>query len=183
MNISSFRTARSGQAMTEVLIGLIAIMVVVSSILQIASMTRAHTDVMIDARKEVAELCMFDLAPGMDFLTDADYIRDWYEGNDQMRLSRDDEHDSGDAASFQMLIADPTAPDPSDWSIIDSAPNNRISRLRSDPLVINSLGLVKGSSSESAQLDMLPAFRHMVYAADSIDVEATVWMTLCKGIY
>ncbi len=173
-------TSKSGQALIEVMIGMVVILVLVSSILQIASMCRAHTDVMVEARAEAAERCMFELGPGMETLSDADYIGDWNEGNDQRRLSRDDEHDTGDTAAFQEKVVDKSA---TDWSIIDSVPNNRISRLRADPMVISSFGLVKGYATDSAKLDMLPAFRHLVYKADSIDVEATTWMTLCKGVY
>lgn len=183
MRTSGFRKSRSGQAIVEVMVGMVVILVLISSILQIASMCRAHTDVMVEARADAAELCMFELEPGMDLLSNADYIRDWHEGADERRLSRDDEHDTGDAAAFQMLVVDKTADDPSDWDIINASPNNRITRLRSDPMVISSFGLVKGRATDSAKLDMLPAFRHLVYKADSIEVEATTWMTLCKGIY
>jgi len=164
-------------------------MVLVSGLLHMVAMCSAHTDVMVEARADAAELCMFELAPGMDLLSDADYIRDWREGDDERRLSRDDEHDTGDAAAFQMLVVDKTANDASDWDIIDASPNNRITRLRSDPMVISSFGLVKGRAHKSLDLNDQgdlrgrPAFKHLVYGADSIDVEATTWMTLCKGIY
>jgi len=177
------RHPRSGQALVELMVGLVVVMVLVAGILQIASMTSAHTDAMAEARQEVAPLTLLDLEPGMGVLSDADYIKDWHEGADERRLSRDDYSDDGNTVGFQDLIVDKTAHDPSGWAVIDSSPNNRISALRADPMVITSFGLVKGSATESARLDMLPAFRHLVYRSDTIDVEATAWMTLCKGIY
>ena len=181
--IPSANTSKSGQAMVEVMVGMVVILVLISSILQIASMCRAHTDVMVEAREKAAELCMFELPPGIDIISDAEYIGDWYEGDDQRRLSRDDENDTGDTTAFQSLVVDKSVNDAGGWDVIDGVPNNRISRLRSDPMVISSFGLVKGRATDSAKLDMLPAFRHLVYEADSIEVEATAWMTLCKGVY
>ena len=181
--IPSANTSKSGQAMVEVMVGMVVILVLISSILQIASMCRAHTDVMVEARAKAAERCMFELPPGIDIISDAKYIGDWYEGDDQRRLSRDDENDTGDTTAFQSLVVDKSVNDAGGWDVIDGVPNNRISRLRSDPMVISSFGLVKGRATDSAKLDMLPAFRHLVYEADSIEVEATAWMTLCKGVY
>ncbi len=176
------RGSRCGQALVELMVGLVVVMILVAGLLQMSSMTSAHTDVMIEAREEAALLAMLDLGPDMDVLSDADYIRDWHEGGDGRRLSRDDFSDTGDAAAFQGLVVDQTVAD-AGWDILNAAPNNRISRLRGDPMVVSSFGLVKGRATESARLDMLPAFRHLIYQADSIDVEATAWMTLCKGLY
>lgn len=173
---------KSGQALVEVMIGIVAIMVLVSAILQIALMTKAHTDVMVKARAKAGSLAMTDLAPGMNLISNPDFIRDWDEGNDGRRLSKDDEFFTGDVDSFQGTIVNSSVHDPSGWYVIDSAPDNRVSLLHSDPMVVNSLGLVRGTASETLSLS-LPAFRQLIYKADSIELEANAWMTLCKGVY
>lgn len=174
---------RSGQALTELMVGMVVVLVLVAGLLQLASIMRAHTDAMVEAREEAASLAMIELDPGMNLVSDADYIRDWHEGADERRLSRDDFSDTGNAADFQNTVVDKTVNDASGWNLLDGVPNNRISSLRSDAMVVTSFGLVKGSASESASLDTLPAFRHLIYSSDTIDVEATAWMTLCRGLY
>jgi hypothetical protein len=165
------------------MVGMIVVLVLVAGLLQLASLMKSHTDAMVEARQEAAVLAMIDLGPGLNLVSDADYIRDWHEGADDRRLSRDDFSDTGNTADFKNTVVDKTVNDQSGWGILDSVPNNRISGLRSDPMVISSFGLIKGSATESAQLDMLPAFRHLIYNSDKIDVEATAWMTLCGGLY
>lgn len=182
MNYFHWRN-KYGQALVEVMICIVVVMVLVSAILQIALMSKAHTDVMVEARSEAGNLAMTDLSQGMNLLADPEYIRDWFEGPDTRRLSRDDEHDAGDPGSFQSTIVNASVHDPSGWDIIDAAPYNRLSMLHADPLTVNSLGLVKGSASSTLSLEMLPAFRHLVYRSGSVELEATAWMTLCKGVY
>jgi hypothetical protein len=186
LNASGLRlqaSRRSGQALVELMVGLVVVMVLVSGLLQIASMCRAHTDVMVEARKDAAMLCMLDLGPGMVIASNPDYIRDWHEGGDDRRLSRDDESDTGDASAFHRQIIGSSVHNESAWSLVDAAPYNELSRLRNDPFVATSFGLVKGTAKDSASLSTLPAFRRLVYDSDTIDVEATTWMTLCKGVY
>jgi len=180
---SHHQKLKHGQALVEVMVGIVVVMVLVSAILQIALMSKTHTDVMVQARKEAGEIAMFDLAPGMNLLANPDYIKDWYEGDDGRRLSKDDEYDTGDIGSFQSIIVNSSVHDPSGWDTIDSAPDNRLSLLHSDPMVVNSIGLVKGTASDTLSLSLLPSFRHLIYRADSVELEATAWMTLCKGVY
>jgi hypothetical protein len=176
-------SAKTGQALVEFMIGMVVVLVLVSGLLQIASICKAHSDTMLDARKEAGIYAMTESGPGASLLFNPDYIKDWQEGGDGRMLTRDDVSVAGDPGSFQRTVVERTVQNPEEWDIIDAVPENRMSALRGDAGVINSLGLVKGSAKKKAQLDMIPAFKHLVYNADSIDVESEVWMTSTKDVY
>ena len=172
---------RSGQALVELLVGLVVILVLVAGLLQVASLTNTESDVMADARAEAGELAMMDVDSSIDLVYGTDYIHDWQPGSDTTRYTPDDVWSQGNPAGFENQIVNRASPTPAGWDIIDAVPDNRFTRLRKSGDPISCFGLVKGHEKKS--VEVIPAVRELLYRADTIQVESEVWMTSTKGIY
>ena len=173
-------TRHAGQAMIELMAGLVVVLAVFAGLLQIASLTRTHTEANVEARREAGSLTMLDTLDGLP-LTMPDYMRDRFEGPDTRRHSRDDTFDNANPANFDGLITQQTAPDQAGWDALNSVPGNAVSGLNGNPNPVAMFGLVRGQ--EEDQVELIPAVRSLLYHADSIDVEGKAWMTWTKGIY
>jgi hypothetical protein len=178
MQIWTPRTrARSGQAMMEVIAGLVVIMVLLIGIVGITSLTRAQTDTLVEARARAG-------ASSLDSTTISafpQHIADVNAGADGSAYSVDDETTDGDPAAFQNLVVDRTASTPSDWDTLDAVPRSPMTALRTSPSPVAEFGLVEGSAQET--IPLLPALRHLLYDAEEITIESRVWMTRTEGIY
>lgn len=163
--------------MIELIIGLVAVLVLVSGLLQVASLTKTHTDVMVEARRQAGRKAV-NLFGGSE---SAEYIRDWEPGDDEKRYTRDDSFTDGSRGAFVGTIVDKAGRAQNDWDIIARTANKGVSELRAGSEPTETFGLVRGY--ESRDVELLPAVRSLLYRAHSIDVESEVWMTWCTGIY
>jgi len=166
-----------GQAIVEFIVGLVAVLVLFAGLLQVASLTKTHTDTMVSARRLAAEQAMMDV----DAPTSPDYIAAWRIGADRKAYTRDDTFSPGDAGGFEDRIVDRAAQDLGGWGIVDGITGNRVSDLHGSAAPGSLFGLVEGQDRRS--VDLLPAVRDLIYAAPSIDVRCDVWMTRTKGLY
>ncbi len=169
--------ARSGQAMVEFLVALVAVLALLAGLLQIMSLGIAHSTVMNNARRQAGERAISRSI----VLDTPDYIREWQEGDDESRFSVDDEFSDADEGAFLSIIVDPAAGTPADWTVLDQLSDNELTILRFSPSTATRLGLVMGQDSETVPL--LPAVKHLLFDADEIEVESTVWMPRTTGIY
>ncbi|MDI6774938.1 MAG: hypothetical protein QME60_06040 [Verrucomicrobiota bacterium] len=172
---------RGGQALIEFMIGLVAVLALVAGLFQIASLVKSHTDTMVEARRQAGELANMELDQGVMLLSDADYIRDWEEGNDGKRHTRDDSFTTADDQAFAATFVGKAVPSPAGWDVLCQAPGDRLSAMNGAPNPTPYFGLVRGSSSINAPL--FQAARGLFHQADSIEVRCDVWMTWTKGIY
>jgi hypothetical protein len=172
-----YQYLKSGQAIVELMVGLVALLVLIAALLQVASLSSAHDATMVEARRQAGELAMMDAEPAFV----PDYILDWHAGPDTKRYTRDDTFTTADPAQFKGTIIDKAAADSTGWDRIDAVPNNRISRIHGSGMPQTELGFVKGTASTN--VDLLPVIQSLVYAADSITMETETWMTWTKGIY
>ncbi len=168
---------KQGQAMIELIIGLVAVLVLVSGLLQVASLTKNHTDAMVEARGEAGRKAV-DLFGGAE---SGDYIKDWEAGADGKRYTRDDDFTGGSRGAFVGTIVDKAGRSQEDWDIITRTPHKGMAELRSGAEPTETFGLLHGEARRDVVL--LPAVRSLLYRADSIDVESEAWMTWCTGIY
>ena len=168
--------ASSGQAIVEFAAGLVAVLVLVAGLLQVASLSAARTDAMVQARKAADSTAMLDIP----LYVPSPFIKHWDEGPDRKAYTRDDDFSTGDMPGFRNSIVDRTSPDESGWDIMSAIPRNDIATLR-ESAVSPVFGLVQGEASRS--FEILPAFRKLIYNAETITVKARVWMTRTRGIY
>jgi hypothetical protein len=174
---SHFPLSLAGQAMIEVMVGLVALIVLIAGLLQVASLTRARTDAMAAAREEAGGLALLDY-PVSDI---PDYIGEIDAGADGRTYSYDDERSGANAGAFDAIIVDRTVSDSSEWDVLEELPNSPFSDLHGAMMPAAAFGLVKGDASETVTL--LPAVRSLLYQANEINIECDVWMTWTRGIY
>ena len=163
--------------MIEFIVALVAVVALAAGLLQIASLGRAHTEAMVDARREAAARA---LSP-MSYLSDASYIEDWNEGPDGSRYTTDDEMAEDEGLSFQNIVVDRASPDDEGWTVYNGVPQNPFSSLRGAGNPSSVFGLTMGEADETVSL--LPAVQHLLYGADSLNVRCEVWLTRMEDIY
>lgn len=169
MSISSHK---SGQAIVEFVIALVAALVLFAALLQIASLSVKHNTIMNEARRKAG---MHALSGGIGGRA-PDYIHEWEAGPDKVNYSADDRMVRGNSAGFAYLAASAAH-----YRDLQGAIGpNMISSLVGDPDVVLD-GLQDGHDSDS--VDLVPVIRHLVYRADSIALESEVWLTELGDLY
>lgn len=163
--------------MIELAVALVVILAITAGLLQIASLGRAHTEVMVTARQEAGSLAMGPL-PAFD---SAEFILDWTPGPDGKRLTKDDVPRNGVTMPFNDVIVDHAAANEDQWEVLNDASRTEVQELRGHPDPASVFGLVKGYESE--KLPLLSAVQHLLYRAKYVEVEAEVWMTHTGNIY
>ncbi len=163
--------------MIEVMVGLVALLVLVAGALQLASLTKAQTDTVTEAREEAGRRSLSDLP----LSETPEYIRDIDAGADGRTYSYDDTTTRAGGGIFHDTITARAVSDPDQWSILDEAKNKSFSALNNAGSPIANFGLLKGSANRTVPL--LPAVRSLIYRADEIDLESDVWSTWTKGVY
>lgn len=173
--------SRSGQALVELLVSLVCLLVVLGALLQFISLGKAQSDVMAKAREEAGALAMMPTGGGAGIITGADYIRHWSPGSDASRHSADDSFSTASPSAFDSMIVERAAPVPADWAYINACAGNDLSAIRGSPAPAGQFSLLEGD--EDRMVDVLPAVQHLLYDKPVIKVEGRCWMTWTRGIY
>lgn len=186
----TFRGNPSGQALVEFLVGLVVVLALFAGLLQILHLAKTQTETMVEARRKAGELAMLDLGPGETLLSSAAYIRDVRPGLDTEPYTPDDDRsDKADAGAFNLTIVEraaPGAPGSSEheaaWqTVLGNVPEQSLTTLRGQPNPSAMFGLVQGRETKTVEL--IPAFRSLIYRADRIEMKSEAWMTWTKGLY
>ena len=168
---------RHGQAMIEFVVGIVAVLVLFAGLLQIIELSTTRTDAMIEARCEVAQAAI----GGADVRGTPSYLETWEDGADERNFSADDEPTIGNQGSFRSAILDKAAGnDDYAWQTLNDMPND-VSDLRASDAPVSRFGLLRGQ--ESVTISLIPAIRHLVYDAEEIEIECTVWFPALGGIF
>jgi hypothetical protein len=169
--------AASGQAMIELTVGLVALLALFAGLLQLAKLSIAQTDTLFSARREAGTRAMSTVAVS----SAAEYIRYWEEGDDKKRYSVDDTHTEADGAAFSATVPARAARDNAAWNVMQRVPDNPVLTLRDSPAPATQFGLLEGK--DSVTVPLLPVVQHLLYNADSIEIESKVWMPWAREIY
>jgi len=163
--------------MIELITALVLILALTAGLLQIASLGRAHTEVMLQARREAGLEAMAEV-PALEW---PDYVLDWAPGPDGKRITRDDELLTDNPAPFDAFIVEQAGAGDEQWAVLEAATNDALPSLRGDPDPVLAFGLVRGHDDDDVPL--ISAVQSLFYQADSIAVEGEVWLTHTRGIY
>lgn len=164
---------RSGQAIVELVVALVVILVLCAGLLQISSLGVIRSGLMTDARREAGSEAM---QPLPTFSAPA-YIQDCTPGDDGTPYSKDDSYTSGDTADFINRSVSYSHP-----LVLDQhVPGNMFYDLVNSLVPQDLFGLTYGRSRETVPL--LPVVRELLYASDTIEVEGKAWMTWTEGVY
>lgn len=165
----------SGSALVELAVGLIVLLVLLAGLVQVGTMTTAHTQTMIKARQLAGLGAMADSYVGS---VGVQYIFDWSPGEDEVEYTVDDTAisttNSADSIAALMNVAQPSL-------LSELVPFNTISMLGQSDNFANELFLLKGQNSDS--IETLPLIRNLIYNKPSITVRSEVWLPWTKGIY
>lgn len=155
---------KNGQAIVEFVVGIVAVVILVAGMVQIGLLTKAHCDVMGEARKSAAEKAVDD-----EVETSPDYVGSVQDGGDTNNYTADDEFPDGNTSDLQSRLLAYANPN----ELQDNLDDNPLTDAFNDPTKVMT-GLVKGDSSKTVTLET--AIQNMVTGADSIDVKSEVWM-------
>ncbi len=170
-------TDSKGQSLIELMVGLVALIVLIAGIVQVAGLTRIQTDALVEARREVGNRVFLD-APVSEL---PDFIEDITAGQDQRTYSSDDVRTSADPTAFRSTIAARAAGGASEWSVLNSLPSSPFSDLYNASTPVTEFGLLQGDAS--ASVATIPAVQSLLYDSPEIEINCEVWMTWTKGIY
>lgn len=169
--------SKDGQAIVELVIGLVSILVVTMGMVQLAAIVLAHTRTLQTARREVGTMSVQETG----LMASPDYIRLWNAGADDRTYSADDRFDDADGARFKSDIAEKAAPDSEGWTVLENAPGRVMADLRGSAKPVDELGLMRGADSE--RVPLISTIQSLLYRSEDIRIETEVWMVWTKGIY
>jgi hypothetical protein len=169
--------SRRGQALVEVVVGLIAIVALIAGLLQITSLSRAHSDTRTEARAAAAREAM-DPAT---LIYAPVFVGDVQAGPDGARYSVDDRLAPGSTAPFLFDIVDRSAGDGEGWQHLDAVPGNPVSRMRASAVPTLEFGFVRAQARRT--VPVLGAAQRLFFNRSEVEVETEVWMPWMTGLY
>ena len=164
------RRHRSGQAILELVVGLIAMVVLFMGMLQIQALARAHTRALSGAREEAGA----DAIAGSYMLRHGQprFIQDWQAGPDQARYSQDDvAQPANPGGSVQGIVR---YAHPADLRVY--VPTNPVSDMADSGRVLTDMYLTHGHEA-SDSIPLYPIIRSLVYGASDIQMQGNAWLT------
>ncbi len=164
---------QAGQAMIELVVALVVMLVLFAGILQIGSMGVRHSKLMTSARRDAGGKAMQEAST----FASPDYVGACTLGNDGIPFSRDDEKTQGNMALLQVGIAGYAEPD----DLNQRRSGNLVSAIAESAFPQGLSGLVDGEATESVEL--LPVVRALIYQSETVELQGKVWMTWTKGVY
>ncbi len=161
---------QAGQAIVELVVGLIAIVVLFMGMLQIQRLAREHTQVLSAARQQAGQ----DALAGAYVLRGdlPKFIHDWQPGPDGAQYSQDDVAQLDNPGTVSMSIAQPARP--ADLAVY--VPNNMVSQEANAGSVLTDFFFVHGHD-QSTPVQFYPIIRSAVYGADEVTMQAQAWLT------
>ena len=176
MRIDRVRDRRAGQALIEMTVALVALMVVVAGLIQIARLGRVKIDTLNEARAGAAGMMMGDNYVSVP--PHSHYLADWTRGDDNSAYSADDEMVGAGTEEVRQIILAKARPS----FLATQVPGNPLSTaMFSDPMA-DEFRIVHGNA-KSEPVVLLPIVRHLLYGRDQIRLESDVYMVWTKGIY
>jgi len=167
---------KSGQAMIEFCIGLIAMLTVITGILQFARIGIARTQTRTEATAHASALSMRE--PSDTFVHVRPFVLSVQDGEDGRSYSVDDtRHLSGDETAYARILAN-NNPE----FLRTVAPENSLSWINDSIDMQASTGLVQARNTEIG-IPILPLVRRLFWDRNSVDVQAEVWSVETGGLY
>ena len=170
--------SESGQAMIELMLGVIMILILVAGGVQLADIMRHHSAIDARIRGDAGVIAMSPLL----FLDTPDYILTWDGGRDRQRFTADDRRVPGDPAAIKN-IADHTARQGSqDWGVfLGLHQPSSIEALHQTPVPMMALGFVGVRCT--VQVPVSDIVQELVYASPEVKEQEDCWMPVMRGLY
>jgi hypothetical protein len=164
---------RAGQAIVELIVALVVLLVVIGGVITLGRLSRAQTVAMREARRVAGVAALSDAAPFSGPL----YIEERTAGGDAVTYSRDDGTTAGEAADFQNRVVSYGEPE----ALGEALPGNEVSVLYGTAFPQFMFSFTHGE--HDVTVTNMPIVRHTMYNAETIQVHGEAWLTWTKGIY
>ena len=161
---------RGGQALVELTIGLLVIVLLLTGIIGFVQLSGAKGETLAEARAEAGRKAV---SAGLALTRSPDFFRDWEEGADGLRHTADDAR-KPDSPSRLQGIARHSVADDSQWPILDSCVNGSMARLGNGSFPMSALSMVH--AEEKRVVELSPAMRDWIVGKDTMTVASDVWL-------
>lgn len=168
--------AKSGQAMVEFCIGLIAMLTVIAGIFQLGRMGIARTDARVEATGTASALSMTDSSGSYRLIRT--YIRQNNEGADTRSYSVDDVRILGNPNEVYDQLVMPNQPN----LLRGYAPTNTLANIQNAVDLMGETGLVRSTASEN-NIPVMPIIRRLFFDQNTVDIDVTVWSIRTGDFY
>jgi hypothetical protein len=165
----------AGQAMVEMAVALVVILILFAGLLQIGRLTTAHTQTMITARESAGYSAMSE-----EFLESGGsaYISGWGAGSDDKSYTADDivfsATNASEAVEETAFVARPD-------ELAVFVPDTPFAPLPEAVGSTNIFYLVHGQGQWS--ISTIPVIRSLIYNRSSIFTRSDAWLVWTQGIY
>lgn len=170
------RRRKSGQAMVEFCIGLVAMLTVIAGIFQLGRMGRARTDARVEATGSASALSMNSASSSFRLIRN--YILQNNEGADARSYSVDDMALLGNADAVYDQLLMPNQPN----LLRGYAPTNILANIQNSVDLMGETGLVRSTASEN-NIPVMPIIRRLFFDQDTVDIDVTVWSVRTGDLY
>jgi hypothetical protein len=159
---------RNGQAMIELICGLVGVVVLIAMLLQINLISRVHTLSRIEARNAMA-----DSLTGLTPYGSASYLSGWESGSDAMDYSEDDTAKGGSSWGFVDALFTGARVE----TLETYLPTNRISdiTLATESSLVGTFDVTR-IEEDADPVEILPAVRKLVYDTDFLNLKHVIFM-------
>jgi hypothetical protein len=168
--------SKSGQAMVEFCIGLVAMLTVIAGIFQLGRMGIARTDARVEATGSASALSM--TSSSSSFRLIRNYIQQNNEGVDTRSYSVDDVQVQGNAGEVYDQLLMPNQPN----RLRGYAPTNTLANIQNAVDLMGETGLVRSTASES-NIPIMPIIRRLFFDQNTVDIDVTVWSVRTGDLY
>jgi len=171
------RASRAGQAMIEMMLGVILILLLLVGTSLFLDVADVHTGIDSRIRGRSGFLAMSPM-----LLEDAPrYIEDWQAGSDNQRYTADDRATCKSPVAIQM-IANRTVTNNADWSVFGSlAHASSLEALHGSPVPLAALGFV--GLREQARVPVSEFAQQFFYDKSDVVVCEDCWIPILNGLY
>lgn len=174
--ISNFEySSRSGQALIETVIALVALLAVFAALVQLSRLGRARTVALMEAREEAGRNAL-SAAYAQPTPTPT-FIYDWEKGGDNRSHSADDVSRAALSQTVATGLLAPAHP----HDLADRLPGNALSGLQGLDPVVAGFDFVHGRV-QSERIELLPVVRRLLYDEEDIRITSDAWLTWAREV-
>jgi hypothetical protein len=164
-----------GQALVEMVAGLLVVLLLLTGLLQIARLARAHTEAMLIAR-ERADRAAMALEQGGQLRVPR-YILDWEPGVRDVRYTQHDRARTDSGHQIRMSVVRHGLPD----RLATYTDNGLLADVDRSLQITDAFQFVYGAQ-RSRSVPVYPILRNLVIRQESLSMEHQVWMPWARGL-
>lgn len=170
--------ARAGQAMIELMIGLIMILILLEGTAQFILIASAHTNIDSVIRGQTGFIAMSPLSTE----DTPRYIQTWQPGADGQRFTADDQPVIGSPSNVISRIAGSSVANATEWAQFDKLTHpSSLEALHQEPVPLVALGFV--GVRDTTTVPVSDTAQELFYNKSAVTVQEDTWLPIMNGLY